>query len=183
MDSRAGQQPPRREEERDLGRWSVGGWRLISKPLVFCFCVPSQLTSPWTLRSAERGSDLGLGDLVLKSSCSRWQNAVFHYEKLDLFLCFRCWCSHPGPGTPRQASPGLFLNGPLSFGVHCQAGWKEADVLGREFPSVCPQGDLTAVTLICQDTCPWRGSHLLCKPPQLVLACFRHFTSPSYTCH
>lgn len=30
------------------------------------------------------------------------------------------------------------------------------------FLQCVPQGTLTAVTLICQDTCPWRGSHLLC---------------------
>lgn len=72
--------------------------------------------------------------------------------------------------TELQPSPRLFLNGLLSCGVHCQAGWKEADVLQREFPSVCPQGTLTAITLICQDTCPWRGSHLLCESHSLLWA-------------
>lgn len=108
--------------------------------------------------------------------CSTMRNLTF-------FFVFEAGVLTRGLAHPDKQALVCFLNGPLSFGVHCQAGWKEADVLGREFPSVCPQGDLTAVTLICQDTCPWRGSHLLCKPLQLVLACFRHFTSPSYTCH
>lgn len=88
---------------------------------------------------------------------------MFHCKKSSLFSLFSVLEFAPRAWHTQTSKPRLFLNGPLSFGVHCQAGWKEADVLEREFPSVCPQGDLTAVTLICQDTCLWRGPHLPCK--------------------
>lgn len=97
---------------------------------------------------------------------------MYHCKKSHFFLslfsvlefALRAWHIQASKSsvTELQPSPRLFLNGLLSCSLHCQAGWKEADVLQREFPSVRPQGTLTAVTLICQDTCPWRGSHLLC---------------------
>lgn len=157
-----GQQSRGRRGEGILGRWNGSDWRLTPKPWVFCFYVSTAPPFPMTIDTLEcrEGKRLRTGPPGgLKNSCSRWQNPVHHCKKSHFFpLCFWCWSSHSGPGTSRQArallqgcSPALVCFQmdlyPVAFIV--RLGGRK-----REFPSVCPQGTLTAVTRICQDTCP-----------------------------